>query len=173
MNLQEVLNNQKPRPTPKKVEPKVAKESESDLQKRVLFYFEKTYRKDFPYCQIVVNPLSEAINSALYFFVKNKELRKKILFKVYEIAHSLGFKASQPDLLFLQPNKDYSGLAIEIKTLEANPYYANDNTKLKKNVHTKPQKEYLDSLSSAGYYATFGVGFENCKEIIDKYFQNT
>ena len=48
-----------------------------------------------------------------------------------------------------------------------------DGITLKKSEHLANQKEYLDSLSSAGYYATFGVGFENCKEIIDKYFQNT
>lgn len=173
INLEDVLKNQKPRATTKKlVVKKVYKESESTLQKRVLFYFEKNYRDKFPYCQIVVNPLSEAINSALYFFVKSESLREKILFKVYEIANSLGFKASQPDLLFLYPNKKYIGLAIEIKTLEANPYYAKDSTKLKKNKHTKPQQEYLDNLYASGYLALFGVGYEHCKEIIDNYFNN-
>ena len=156
MDLQEVLNNQKPQPKPKKVEVKATKESESFLQKRVLFYFEKTYHKDFEHCQIVVNPFSS-------FKMQPHQMN---------LAKQQGFKPSQPDLLFLYPNKSYIGLALELKTNKGNPYLK-DGITLKKSEHLSNQKEYLDSLSSSGYYATFGVGFENCKEIIDKYFQNT
>ena len=156
ISLTEVLNNKKPRAKPKKVEVKVAKESESFLQKRVLKHFIDNYKDNHPNCHIVANPFS-SVKMKSYQMDKAKEQ---------------GFKASQPDLLFLYPNKDYIGLALEIKTLEANPYYVKDKTKLKKNEHVELQKKYLDKLSNVGYYATFGVGFENCKEIIDKYFNN-
>lgn len=135
---------------------KVATEKESDLQKEVLFYFKKMYREQYPNCQIVVNPFS-SFKMQPFQMVKAKEQ---------------GFKASQPDILFLQPNKDYIGLAIELKTLKANPYYKNNHTKLKKNKHVAAQKKYLDCLANNGYFATFGIGLEHCKKIIDNYFEN-
>lgn len=156
-NLQNALNKASTRKTqPKKVEVKAAKESESFLQKRILFYFEKEYRKQYPYCQIVVNPFSS-------FKMQPYQMNK---------AKEQGFKASQPDLLFLHPNSKYIGLALELKTLKGNPYLK-DGITLKKSSHLANQQKYLDDLYASGYLALFGVGFEHCKEIIDKYFSNT
>ena len=154
--LKEILNETQKSTTTKKVVPKkVYKESESTLQKRIIFYFKERYSKIFPNCMIVVNPFSS-------FKMQPFQMNK---------AKEQGFKPSQPDLLFLYPNKESIGLAIEIKSISGNPYLK-DGITLKKSNHLKLQQNYLDCLTNAGYYAVFGIGYEHCVEIIDNYFGN-
>ena len=74
------------------------------------------------------------------------------------------------DLFIIQPNKYYSGLFIEIKTIEGNPF-KKDGT-LKKSEHLETQAKFHDELKERGYHATFGVGFKAICEIIDEYLEN-
>jgi len=75
-----------------------------------------------------------------------------------------------PDLLVLKPNKEFCGLLIEIKT-NVSEVYLKDGKTLKNNQHIKEQSQMLKRLNKLGYYATFGIGFENCKNIIDNYLK--
>lgn len=75
-----------------------------------------------------------------------------------------------PDLIILQPNNLFNGLLIEIK-VNVSDVYLKDLKTIKKNEHIKEQKNMLKRLSDLGYYATFGIGFDNCKKIIDDYLK--
>jgi len=128
--------------------------AEDQLQIALLKRFRILHKEKHPNCKVISNPFSS-------FKMDVIKMR---------IAKILGFEASQPDLLFLQPNSKYIGLALEIKTIKGNPYLK-DGVTLKKNTHLENQQKYLKELESVGYYATFGVGFEHCAKIIDKYFE--
>ncbi len=67
------------------------------------------------------------------------------------------YKKGVPDLLIFEPNKDYKGLMIEIKTLKGRA--------------TKYQKEWISSLKERGYYSIIGYGFDEIKNIIDEYLR--
>ncbi len=75
-----------------------------------------------------------------------------------------------PDLFIAKPNKDFSGLFIEIKTEKGNPF--KKDGELKANEHTERQAEILSALNEAGYLAVFGTGTEECLRIIDEYLNN-
>lgn len=78
-----------------------------------------------------------------------------------------GFKC--PDLIILEPRNGYHGLFIELK-LET-PFKKDGSIKASKNDHLKGQLETIDKLKEKGYFACFGVGFEQTKEIIDNYLK--
>ena len=67
------------------------------------------------------------------------------------------------------PTKWLHGLYIEVKK---------DGTRLKKKngewatPHIKEQAGMLERLRAKGYKAEFGVGFEECKKIIDEYLRS-
>ena len=72
-----------------------------------------------------------------------------------------------PDLFIAEPHGDYHGLYIEIKKEGQDPY--RKDGKLKSDEHIQEQAEMLRKLSDKGYAATFAVGFEGVKEVIDTY----
>lgn len=69
------------------------------------------------------------------------------------------------DLLILQPNGKSYGLFLEIKVTSP---FKKDGT-LKKDSHLEGQQKTIDKLNKLGYFATFGTGFTECKNIIDNY----
>jgi hypothetical protein len=74
------------------------------------------------------------------------------------------------DLYILQPKlvhgeQLYCGLVLELKAV---PIYKKDGTLLK-NEHLEDQQRMIDKLNSLGYKATFAVGFEQAKALIDEY----
>ena len=75
-----------------------------------------------------------------------------------------------PDLIILQPNNLFNGLLIEIK-VKVSDVYLKDLKTIKTNEHIKEQEIMLKRLSDLGYCATFGIGFDNCKKIIDDYLK--
>tara|TARA_R110000744_G_scaffold148351_2_gene261405 strand:- start:18986 stop:19360 length:375 start_codon:yes stop_codon:yes gene_type:complete len=75
-----------------------------------------------------------------------------------------------PDLIILKPNKEFSGLLIEIKT-KTSDVYLKDGKTLKNNEHVKEQSKILNRLSLLGYKAVYGIGFDNCVKIIDGYLK--
>lgn len=75
-----------------------------------------------------------------------------------------------PDLVIMEARGGYHGMALEIKAAHASPWLKDGYT-LRKNEHLQEQQDFLDRFSKAGYYATFGVGFEHCIEVIDGYLQ--
>ncbi|WP_339663500.1 hypothetical protein [Croceibacter atlanticus] len=84
----------------------------------------------------------------------------------------LSLKASYkiPDLIILQPNDHYCGLIIEIKAKDKSPFLKDGS--LSKSNHVQQQNNTLQMLNDYGYKAVFGVGFEDCINIIDNYFNN-
>ena len=74
-------------------------------------------------------------------------------------ARSTGYLKGVSDLLIFEPRKSYCGLFIELK-------------RDKKCYPTKEQKEFLLRATSRGYYAVCAKGFDECKEVIDKYLNN-
>lgn len=71
-----------------------------------------------------------------------------------------------PDLFIAEPRGIYHGLFIEVKMegirlLNRKDEYATE--------HLKEQAQMIIELEQRGYAATFGIGFNQCKEIIDNY----
>lgn len=74
-----------------------------------------------------------------------------------------------PDLFIAEPVHEWRGLYIEIKRDGESPL-KKDGT-LKAGQHIKEQHEMLVELERKGYRAVFGVGFDQCKQIIDDYLK--
>lgn len=85
-----------------------------------------------------------------------------------------------PDLFIIARSKHYSyqgsvewysGLFIEIKK-DGEKIFKKDG-KTYKSEHLESQAEYIDYLNENGFYATFGIGFDEIRKIIDDYFGNS
>jgi len=87
-------------------------------------------------------------------------------------AKRTGYIAGFPDLFIYEPRGVYHGLALELKTLKGTPYKGNGHYKKLYDVGGKRynQTEWLEGLRLRGYHALFVVGFDNTKNVIDKYF---
>ena len=75
-----------------------------------------------------------------------------------------------PDLMIYHSVGQHCGLAIEVKTAEGKPF-KKDGT-LKKNEHLQEQSSWLDHLKEHGWEAKFGVGYLNCRDIVDTYLKH-
>lgn len=73
-----------------------------------------------------------------------------------------------PDLFIAESRGQYKGLYIELKIEGTKLYKCSDNSKYA-TPHIEEQFECLKSLIIKGYYAVFGIGFDNTKHIIDNY----
>ena len=74
-------------------------------------------------------------------------------------AKRTGYLKGVSDLLIFEPNETHNGLFIELK-------------KDKKSYPSKEQKLFIQNALNRGYYAICCKGFDHCREIIDKYFNN-
>lgn len=72
-----------------------------------------------------------------------------------------------PDMIILEPRKDFYGLMLELKNSEAD-YLKKDGT-LRGDKHVQEQQKSLTELSKKGYLATFVGGFDEAKRVIDFY----
>ena len=66
--------------------------------------------------------------------------------------------AGVPDLLIFNTNKEFNGLAIELKYGRNKP--------------TKHQRDMLDCLKKCGWKAVWSNDFEEVKTIIDQYLRH-
>lgn len=73
-----------------------------------------------------------------------------------------------PDLFIAFPNGKYHGMFIELKTEDKSPFLKNGGHSTTE--HIQKQLETLKKLHTLGYAAVFGVGFEDTKNKIDRYF---
>lgn len=69
-----------------------------------------------------------------------------------------------PDLWILEARHGYHGLLIELKVERITT-----KTGAYKTDHIKKQADTINRLMDKGYYATFAVGFEDAKNVIDNY----
>ena len=125
------------------------KHEEFKLQKQVCKYLELRY-PNVPYLSDTIANVKLNIIQA----TRNKSIQKN------------GFKC--PDLIILQPNYYHAGLFIELKI--KTPY--KQNGELKKDDHLKGQQESINQLNELGYFASFAVGFDEAREIIDEYMSH-
>lgn len=72
-----------------------------------------------------------------------------------------------PDVLILEPKGGYHGLVIELKTVDKSPFLKDGS--ISRSKHVQEQLQSILHLANKGYYACFGVGFDDCKAIIDNY----
>lgn len=73
-----------------------------------------------------------------------------------------------PDLLIFQRNSQYNGCFIEIKRSAGDLYLKSGKLK---NDHVKAQEECLAMLRQQGYYAEFGVGYNDTIQKIERYLE--
>jgi hypothetical protein len=78
------------------------------------------------------------------------------------IQHCSGY----PDLFIAEPRKGSHGLYLELKAEGTRLFKRNCDLA---SDHLKQQASVLSDLRSKGYDAWFAVGFEEAKELIDKY----
>lgn len=79
-----------------------------------------------------------------------------------------GGQRGYPDLFIIERTDEYAGLFIELKR---------EGVRLRKKdgswatTHIAEQAEMLERLKRRGFKATFAVGFDEAKEIIDNYLK--
>jgi len=72
-----------------------------------------------------------------------------------------------PDLIIFEPNKFYFGLLLEIKKEGVKVFKKNGD--IIKNEHIQEQNTMIERLKQKGFLASFGIGYDDCKNIIDMY----
>lgn len=118
------------------------------LQRQVCNYLRNQY-KDVLFMSDNVASLKLSLAQA----VRNKAIQKPF------------FKT--PDLIIFQPRNNYSGMFLELKV--ESPYLKDGRAP--KSEHISGQEKTINDLRKLGYYAAFGVGFEDCKKQIDEYLK--
>lgn len=82
-------------------------------------------------------------------------------------AQGLRSKHKQPDMTILVARGAYHGLVMELKRDGKSPILKNGSFSTDK--HVSEQRETLKHLWMQGYAATFGVGFDHCKALFERY----
>lgn len=127
---------------------KKAKETEKNVHQQVCTYI------DLQYPTIIYTSDASGMRCSMGL---RMELKRKRC-KRYKI----------PDLLILHPNKGYHGLILEIKK---------DGEKITKrdgeyvDEHIEEQAKTLCRLKEIGFAASFAIGFNEAKRIIDDYLK--
>ena len=87
------------------------------------------------------------------------------------IYKSLNATSGWPDIQVVYPNRGYHGLFIEIKKENVQIYCKTGprKGKLVADPHIQMQAAVLQQLNDLGYFARFGVGFDNCSRLLDWY----
>lgn len=73
-----------------------------------------------------------------------------------------------PDILIPEPRGGYHGLFLELKR-EGEKVTLKDGVTPVASEHIREQTEVLGMLSERGYRATFSIGFDQSRGIIDEY----
>ena len=119
--------------------------TEENLQKQVCNYLRLQYPK------VLFNSDLSGIKLTMGQAVKAKALRS-----------SKGF----PDLMIFEPKGKYHGLFIELKR-DGEKIYKKDCTPVSEHVYN--QIKLINQLIIKGYYASFCIGFDSAKKLIDQY----
>lgn len=81
---------------------------------------------------------------------------------------TLGGRAGMLDLFVPAPSLGYHGLFMELKAEGVTVF--NIDGSVRKNETVQKQNKEINRLMKLGYYATFAIGWDECKKIIDDYF---
>jgi hypothetical protein len=74
-----------------------------------------------------------------------------------------------PDMLIFEPRGQYKGLFIELKREDADVFQKDGVTPYAGHIYE--QWKTLQRLKAKGYFATFGIGFNNTIKIIEDYMK--
>lgn len=127
------------------------KHNEYNLQKAVCQYLNLQYPEVLYLSDTIAN-----LKLSIPQQVRNKAIQKN------------GFHC--PDLLILEPNNNYKGLFIELKT--ATPYKLNGEIKASHKNHLSNQENTIIKLNEKGYKSFFAWEFETIIKEIDEYLKN-
>ncbi len=128
------------------------KNIEDYLQIMVVNYIEHYIQPKYPSMRMIVNPFS-SLKMPAYLMARMKKL---------------GFKRGQPDIMITYNNGRNYGLAIELKKL-GEKVFRKDGS-LRKSQHLERQSNYLYDLERNGWVAEFAIGFDEARNLIDRYF---
>lgn len=121
---------------------------EYTLQRQVCDYLRKQY-KDVLFMSDTVASLK---------LTKQQAIRNRAIQKPF-------FKT--PDLIIFEPHELFCGMFLELKV--DSPFLKDGITP--KSEHISGQQKSMSDLRKKGYYANFGVGFDDCKRQIDEYLK--
>lgn len=82
---------------------------------------------------------------------------------------AIQFHRGFPDLFIAEPRNCYNGLFIEVKAEGTRLYKKNFEAATP---HLYEQMEFHDILRIKGYKCEFGVGWDECKILLDSYLKN-
>lgn len=117
--------------------------------------FDKYLGKEDKLQNKVMTYLKYNYPNALFTHISNEGKRSP--FERYKMKY-LGAKAGVPDVMIFTPNEFWNGLAIELKVGYNKP--------------SENQKLWLKSLKNAKWKALWVNNFDDCIDIIDKYFND-
>ena len=117
--------------------------------------YEKYLKGEDKLQRAIINYLDMQYPNARFTHPMNEGKRTK--FEQYKMKY-LGAKPGIPDLLIFTPNAVFSGLAVELK--------------YKYNKPTDNQKKWLKWLENCNWATYWTNDFDDCVEVIDKYFKN-
>lgn len=120
---------------------------EYQLQKQICTYLQMQYPTVLYLSDLSGQPMT------MMQAVRNKAIQKD------------GF--SCPDLLILEPRKQYHGLFLELK--KESPF--KKNGQLKSNPHLQKQHKSMLLLCQKNYFSVFAWTFEDAKILIDDYLK--
>jgi len=121
--------------------------------------------REYIICKQIAQYLRIAYPSVIFHFdLAGLNLSKAQAGRMKNIQGGRGW----PDLFIAEPRDIFKGLFIEIKA-EGTKLYKKDT--LPATPHLQEQEECLFELEDNGYAARFGVGFDECKNLIDDYLR--
>ena len=120
--------------------------SEKSLHKAVCHYIRLQYPK------VIFNSDLSGLKLTIGQAVKVKELRSSRAF---------------PDIMIFEPRGKYHGLFIELKAENEKLFKKDCKTFI--TPHVQEQAEMIDLLMIRNYAATFAIGFNQAKMILDAY----
>lgn len=83
---------------------------------------------------------------------------------------TLNTRKGYPDLFIIEPRNGFKGLYIEVK-IAGTELYQKRNPSKYKDEHLQEQAIYLSELRKRGFRAEFGIGYDECKNLIDNYLK--
>ena len=121
---------------------------EYELQTQICQYLNYRYPK-----VLYMSDSVASVKLTMQQAIRNKAIQKKF------------FKT--PDLIIFQPTILHFGMFLELKI--ETPFLKNGITP--KSEHISGQLKTIKDLRNLGYYADFGVGYDDCKKQIDEYLK--
>lgn len=148
-----------------------------EVQSPFVSWFREVVQPRFPHAMLIVCPFADMnfAPSEYYTDPRQKQFKGKWMdaaqahnIKIMSDAKAEGFEKSNPDVLIVHHNGQYSGLAMELKRSDVTVY--NKNGTLRKVEHLKAQESKLNSLKANNWKAEFVCGLDAAKKMCCEYF---